>query len=185
MPRLDEVGIDKTVLLFTALIALATGVVCGLAPALRAFRTDLQETLKSGGRGSTAGRSENRTRALLVISEVALALVLLVGAGLMLRTFQRLQAVDPGFDPHHLLTLEVAAGGKSYRPGPAASGSLINCGRVWRRCRACNRSALSIICRSAATCGLSELLFTDVPIRRPASSPPPHIEWCSRAISQP
>jgi predicted permease len=118
LPRLDEVGIDKTVLLFTALIALATGVICGLAPALRAFRTDLQESLKSGGRGSTAGRSENRTRALLVISEVALALVLLVGAGLMLRSFQQLEAVDPGFDPHHLLTLEVAAGGKSYPTGP-------------------------------------------------------------------
>jgi predicted permease len=119
LPRLDEVGMDKTVLAFTALIALATGVVCGLAPALRAFRTDLQETLKSGGRGSTAGRTEHRTRALLVISEVALALVLLVGAALMLRTFERLEAVDPGFDPHHLLTLEVAAGGQSYRTGPS------------------------------------------------------------------
>jgi predicted permease len=119
LPRLDEVGIDKTVLAFTALIALLTGVVCGLAPALRAFRTDLQETLKSGGRGSTAGRSEHRTRALLVISEVALALVLLVGAGLMLRTFEQLEAVDPGFDPHHLLTLEVAAAGKSYPTGPS------------------------------------------------------------------
>jgi predicted permease len=119
LPRLNEVGIDKTVLAFTALIALLTGVVCGLAPALRAFRTDLQETLKGGGRGSTAGRSEHRTRALLVISEVALALVLLVGAGLMLRTFERLEAVDPGFDAHHLLTLEVEAGGKAYRTGPS------------------------------------------------------------------
>jgi predicted permease len=119
LPRLNEVGIDKTVLAFTALIALLTGVVCGLAPALRAFRTDLQETLKSGGRGSTAGRSEHRTRSLLVISEVALALMLLVGAGLMLRTFEQLEAVDPGFDPHHLLTLEVAAAGKTYRTGPS------------------------------------------------------------------
>jgi putative ABC transport system permease protein len=119
LPRLNEVGIDKTVLAFTALIALLTGVVCGLAPALRAFRTDLQETLKSGGRGSTAGRPEHRTRSLLVISEVALALMLLVGAGLMLRTFEQLEAVDPGFDPHHLLTLEVAAAGKSYRTGPS------------------------------------------------------------------
>jgi predicted permease len=119
LPRLNEVGIDKTVLAFTALIALLTGVVCGLAPALRAFRTDLQETLKSGGRGSTAGRPEHRTRSLLVISEVALALMLLVGAGLMLRTFEQLEAVDPGFDPHHLLTLEVAAAGKTYRTGPS------------------------------------------------------------------
>jgi predicted permease len=118
LPRLDDVRLDKMVLLFTALIALGTGVACGLAPALRAFRTDLQETLKSGGRGSTAGRSEHRMRALLVISEIALALVLLIGAGLMLRSFQQLQAVDPGFDPRHVLTLEVAAGGKAYPTGP-------------------------------------------------------------------
>jgi predicted permease len=121
LPRLAEVGIDTTVLLFTAAIALAAGVLCGLAPALRASRTDLQEALKSGGRGSTMGRNEQRARGLLVISEVALALVLLVGAGLMLRTFEHLQAVDPGFDPHHVLTLEVAAGGKTY---PSAEGRI-------------------------------------------------------------
>ncbi len=117
LPRLEDVGLDKTVLIFTVLIALITAMFCGLAPALRAFRTDLQEALKSSGRGSTQSRSEHRARALLVISEVALALILLVGAGLMLRTFQHLQAVDPGFDPHHLLTLEVAAGGKAYPTG--------------------------------------------------------------------
>ena len=117
LPRLGEVGIDKAVLLFTVLIALGTGIVCGIAPALRAFATDLQESLKSGGRGSTSGKSENRTRALLVITEVALALVLLVGAGLMLRSFAQLEAVDPGFDPRHLLTFQVAAGGQAYRTG--------------------------------------------------------------------
>jgi putative ABC transport system permease protein len=121
LPRLEEVGVDTAVLAFTALIALATGILCSLAPALRAFRTDLQEALKSGGRGSTQGRVEQRTRGLLVTAEVALALVLLVGAGLMLRTFQHLQAVDPGFDAHHLLTLEVAAGGKTY---PTAGGRI-------------------------------------------------------------
>ena len=114
LPRLEEVGIDKSVLAFTSLIALATGVFCGLAPAMRASRTDLQEALKSGGRGSTEGRPEHRTRALLVIAEVALSLILLVGAGLMLRTFQHLQAVDPGFDPRHVLTLEVAARGTRF-----------------------------------------------------------------------
>ncbi len=121
LPRLEEVGIDKTTLLFTVLIALATGIFCGIAPALRAFRTDLQETLKSGARGSTQGRGVHRTRAILVTCEVALALVLMVGAGLMLRTFERLQAVDPGFDPSHVLTMEAAAGGKSY---PSAAGRI-------------------------------------------------------------
>ncbi|HYL72714.1 MAG TPA: ABC transporter permease [Bryobacteraceae bacterium] len=118
LPRLEEVQVDTTVLAFTALIALATGILCGLAPALRAFRTDLQEALKGGGRGLTQSGAERRTRALLVIAEVALSLVLLVGAGLMLKTFQHLEAVEPGFDPGHLLTLEVAAGGASYA-GPA------------------------------------------------------------------
>jgi predicted permease len=117
LPRLEEVGMDKTVLVFTVLIALLTAVFCGLAPALRALRTDLQEALKSSGRGSTPGRSEHRAQALLVVLEVAVALILLVGAGLMLRTFQHLQAVDPGFDPRHLLALEVAAGGKAYPTG--------------------------------------------------------------------
>ncbi len=121
LPRLAEVGIDKTTLGFTVLIAMATGVFCGLAPALRAFRTELQEALKSGGRGSTQGRGEHRTRAILVTCEVALALVLMVGAGLMLRTFEHLQAVDPGFDPAHLLTMDAAAGGKSY---PTAAGRI-------------------------------------------------------------
>ena len=114
LPRLEEVAVDKTVLAFTVLIALATGIACGLIPAFRAFRTDLNEALSSSGRGFTQGRSDQRSRSVLIVSEVALALMLLVGAGLLLRTFARLQAVDPGFDPHRVLTLEVAAGGKAY-----------------------------------------------------------------------
>src|SRR5260370_10913242 len=114
LPRLEEVGIDKTALAFTVLMAMATGIFCGIAPALRAFRTELQEALKSGARGSTQGRGEQRTRSVLVTCEVALALVLLVGAGLMLRTFEHLQAVDPGFDPNHMRAMEAAVGGKAY-----------------------------------------------------------------------
>ena len=121
LPRLEEVRIDTAVLLFSAAIAIVSGLLCGLVPAIRASRTDVQEALKSGGRGSTTGRKEHRARGLLVISEVALALVLLVGAGLMLRTFEHLQAVDPGFDPRNVLTLEVAAGGKNY---PTAEGRI-------------------------------------------------------------
>ena len=114
LPRLEEVGIDRTVLIFTALVALVTAVFCGLAPAFRAFRADLQEALATSGRGFTQGRSEHRARSVLVAAEVALALMLLVGAGLMLRTFQHLQAIEPGWDSRHLLTLEVAASGKAY-----------------------------------------------------------------------
>jgi predicted permease len=118
LPRLEEVGIDKAALAFTVLIAMATGIFCGIGPALRAFRTELQEALKSGARGSTQGRGEHRARAVLVTCEVALALVLMVGAGLMLRTFAHLQAVDPGFDPSHVLTMEAAVGGKAYPLAP-------------------------------------------------------------------
>src|SRR5258706_15084082 len=105
LQRLEEVGIDKTALAFTVLVAMATGIFCGIAPALRAFRTELQEALKSGSRGSTQSRGEQRTRSVLVTCEVALALALLVGAGLMPRTFEHLRWVGPRFDPSHVLTL--------------------------------------------------------------------------------
>ena len=118
LPRQQEVSIDRAVFAFALLLSLITGLFSGLAPAFRTFRADLQEALKSGGRGATSARGENRTRSLLVIGQVALALMLLIGAGLMLRTFQHLQAVDPGFDPRNLLTMEIAAGGTAYPSGP-------------------------------------------------------------------
>ena len=118
LPRQQEVSIDRAVFAFALLLSIVTGIFSGLAPALRTFRADLQETLKSGGRGATGARGQHRTRSLLVIGQVALALMLLIGAGLMLRTFQHLQAVDPGFDPRNLLTMEIAAGGTAY-PGGA------------------------------------------------------------------
>ena len=117
LPRQQEVSIDRAVFAFALLLSLVTGLFSGLAPAFRTLRADLQEALKSGGRGATSARGQNRTRSLLVIGQVALALMLLIGAGLMLRTFQHLQSVDPGFDPRHLLTMEIAAGGTAYPSG--------------------------------------------------------------------
>lgn len=117
LPRQQEVSIDRAVFAFALLLSIVTGISSGLAPALRTFRADLQEALKSGGRGATSARGQHRTRSLLVVGQVALALMLLVGAGLMLRTFQHLQAVDPGFDPRNLLTMEIAAGGTAYPSG--------------------------------------------------------------------
>ena len=117
LPRLQEVTLDKTVLVFTVLIAVATGVLCAIAPAFHSLRADLQEALAASSRGYTTGRSENRMRSLLVASEIALALILLVGAGLMMRSFRNLAAVDPGFDARNVLTFEVAAGGRAYRIG--------------------------------------------------------------------
>jgi len=108
IPRLDETRIDAGVLLFTLLVAVATGLIFGLAPALQGSRTDLVAGLKEGGQGGrAAGPARHRLRALLVVSEVALALVLLAGAGLFTRSFARLVAVDPGFDPRRLLVLRV------------------------------------------------------------------------------
>ena len=85
--------------LFTLAIAIGTGLLFGLAPGLASGKPDLTESLKEGGRGSTAGRRHNRLRNALVIAEVALALVLLTGAGLLLKSFVRLQNVNPGFQP--------------------------------------------------------------------------------------
>jgi putative ABC transport system permease protein len=105
MPRLDQTHMDTGVLLFTAAVSVLTGIVFGLIPAWNAARTDINEALKQGGRGS--GPRSHTLRNSLVVAETALSLVLLTGAGLMLRSFARLLAVDPGFNPEHVLTLRV------------------------------------------------------------------------------
>jgi putative ABC transport system permease protein len=107
LPRLAEIGVNRTVFLFTAAVSISTGVLFGLVPAWQVSKTDLNEGLKESGRGSDAPRRQ-RMRSLLVISEVALSIVLLVGAGLMIRSFARLLAVDPGFKPDHVLTAFVS-----------------------------------------------------------------------------
>jgi putative ABC transport system permease protein len=108
VPRLAEVNLDMRVLLVTLGTAVATGIVIGLIPALATGKPELTEALKEGGRGSTSGIRRNRLRNSLVIAEVALALVLLVGASLLMKSFVRLQNVHPGFEPKNVLTMEVA-----------------------------------------------------------------------------
>ena len=106
VPRLDEVAIDGRVLAFTLLISLLTGVIFGLIPALQVFKADFVDALKEGSKGS-AGAVRQLARRTLVVFEVAVALVVLVGAGLMMRSYRLLQRVDPGFRTEHLLTLEL------------------------------------------------------------------------------
>ena len=118
LPRLGEkgalVGIDSRVLVFTLLISLATGIVFGLIPALQGSRTDLSEALKESSGRSGTGFRQNKVRALLVITEVALALILLVGAALLIRTSLALAAVDPGFDPNNVLTMRMSLTGPRF-----------------------------------------------------------------------
>ena len=107
IPRLNEIGVDPRVAGFTLLLSLATGVLFGLAPALQVSRPDLTDALKETGR-TTVGLRGSWLRGALVMSEVGLSLVLLVGAGLMIRSFAKLNQVDPGFTPERVLTLGVA-----------------------------------------------------------------------------
>jgi putative ABC transport system permease protein len=113
LPRAPESGLDARVLGFALLVSLATGVVFGLAPALHAAKTDLNEALKDGARGGGGARS-NRFRNALVVVEVALTLMLLVCSGLLLNSFLRLQRVDPGFDSHNVLTFRIELPANRY-----------------------------------------------------------------------
>jgi len=111
LPRVETVGVDGHALLFALITTLSAGLAFGMAPALRATGVNLSDALKEGERGSSEGLRRNRLRSLLVGSEFALAVVLLAGAGLMVRTFLALRHVDPGFDPHNLLSMVVGVAG--------------------------------------------------------------------------
>jgi len=113
LPRLSEIAVDGRMLAFAASLAVATGLLFGLLPAFHATRADVSPMLREGQRGSSAGGT-TRTRSLLIVSEMALAMVLLVGAGLLIRSFERLTHVDPGFRPDHLYVFDVALSGKKY-----------------------------------------------------------------------
>lgn len=120
--RAGEVGVDTRVLGFTLIVSLLCGIVFGLAPALQTSKPDLNESLKEGGKSTTAGLSHNRTHSFLVVAEIALALVLLIGAGLLIRSFDILQNVDPGFDPTNTLTMRLFLPENKYgEPGKAGA----------------------------------------------------------------
>ncbi|HXW05465.1 MAG TPA: ABC transporter permease [Vicinamibacterales bacterium] len=109
LPRVDEIGVDATVILFTVAISLAAGLLFGLIPVFRFARPQVAAALKEGGRLSSAGRTRHRARNTLVVTEIALAVVLLVASGLMIRTFVAMRTVNPGFQrPEEVLTLRVA-----------------------------------------------------------------------------
>ncbi|HYK42936.1 MAG TPA: ABC transporter permease, partial [Thermoanaerobaculia bacterium] len=113
IPRLATISLDGRVLAFTLVVSAVTGIAFGLVPALQVSRRDLTDSLRDGERGSTESGGQGRLRSILVGSELSLALVLTVGAGLMIRSFFALTSIDPGFDPHDLLTMEVSVAGTS------------------------------------------------------------------------
>jgi putative ABC transport system permease protein len=117
IPRINEVSLDGRVFGFTMAVSIFTGLIFGLVPAIGASKPDLNETLKEGGRSSTEGRHRNRLRGLLVISEVALSLVLLVGAGLLIKSFVKLSEVKLGFDTDNVLAVQIAPPRAKY-PNP-------------------------------------------------------------------
>ena len=118
VPRAQEIRLDGYVLLFTFVISIATGILSGLMPALKTLQPDLQSALKQGGRGSVSGR--HRAQGIFVALELSMAVVLLIGAGLMLRSLFRLWNVSPGFDPNHVLTFQVALPPSVDQAAPAA-----------------------------------------------------------------
>jgi len=118
LPRLSDIRLDGWVFAFTFLISILTGAVFGIAPALYATKTNLSETLKEGEGRASAGASRRRLREGLVVGELALSLVLLAGAGLMIATFAKLMNTSPGFDPHHVLTVQFWLTGSKYNSTP-------------------------------------------------------------------
>ncbi len=122
LPRAGGIGVDAWVLAFTLGVSLLTGILAGLVPALRATKTNLNDSLKEGLGRTDAESGGSRTRSVLVVAEVALSLVLLVGAGLMIRSLARLSSVDAGMDPHNVLTFSLALTNTRYgKPGSLLS----------------------------------------------------------------
>jgi predicted permease len=115
IPRVHAIGLDLPVLAFTLTLAILTGLVFGVVPALAATRTDLNSTLKEGGRSAMQGPQHHGLRAALVVGQVALSLVLLVGAGLLVRSFERVLATQPGFQPEHVLTASLSLPAAQYK----------------------------------------------------------------------
>ncbi len=118
IPRFDGLQIDSRMLVFTIALTLSTGLIFGIVPALLTSGADLNQTLKEGGRDSRAGASGRRVRGALVVSEIAIALMLLIGAGLLLKSFLRLEQTETGFNPSGLLTLNLQLPASSYPEWP-------------------------------------------------------------------
>ncbi|HEX8813321.1 MAG TPA: ABC transporter permease, partial [Terracidiphilus sp.] len=122
LPRINEIGLDWQVVTFAITLAVITGIVCGLAPAFAALRTSVNEILKDGGRSGSAGGGHARLRSTLVVGEIAIALILLVASGLLLRSFEKMRSVDLGFRPDHILSASYSLPRMQYSTQAAVDG---------------------------------------------------------------
>jgi predicted lysophospholipase L1 biosynthesis ABC-type transport system permease subunit len=147
LPRAQEIHLDAAVVVFTLVLSILTGLLFGLIPALQNSRISLSETLKEGGRTAETGRGGHHVRSALVVSEIAIALIVLISAGLVLKSFRRLLHVDAGFDPTHVLTFRLDMP-QSYS----------NCSSAWNLCRAQKQREQSLIYRFRENDGASSLL---------------------------
>ncbi len=114
LPRISDIHLNKMVAAFALSLAIATGILCGLAPAFAALRTNMNEALKEGGRTGSVGGTHARLRSVLVVSEIAVALILLIASGLLLRSFQKMRDVNLGFHPQHIVTASYSLPQKQY-----------------------------------------------------------------------
>ncbi|MGC1869921.1 MAG: ABC transporter permease [Acidobacteriaceae bacterium] len=119
LPRIDDIHLNGAVVAFAVVLSLATGILCGLAPAFAALHTDMNEMLKEGGRSGSVGGGHARLRSILVVAEIAVAVVLLVASGLLMRSFQKMREVDLGFRPSHVLIAMYGLPQKQYSTQPS------------------------------------------------------------------
>ncbi|MEJ7710150.1 MAG: hypothetical protein WKF84_09870 [Pyrinomonadaceae bacterium] len=145
LPTTAEINLDAKVLGFTLLISLLTGMLFGLAPTLGASKLDLNNPLKESGRSAIGSASASVCVTCCVVSEIALSLVLLIGAGLLVKSFMRIQQIDPGFNPEKLLTMQIARAAKETK-GARWLASSISRQSGSRRCPASQRSPTQTAC---------------------------------------
>jgi putative ABC transport system permease protein len=174
VPRLDAVGIDLRVLGYTLGVTLVTGILFGLAPALHAVRSDLTGALTDGGRAGTTGRHRQRVRQGLVMGQVAVALVLVTGAGLLVQSFFRLRQVDPGFVPEHLLTARVELSPVRYQANDVKRRFYDN---LLQRLRAMPGVRSAASARALPMTGRLEIGDWSFVLEGQAASPPLPTDW--------
>src|SRR5256886_5932423 len=174
VPRIGEVGLDIRVLGFNFGLSLLTGVAFGLAPAWQASRANANEALKEGGRSQSAGARQRLLRQTLVSAEIAVSIVLLIGAGLMLKSFVRLREVKLGFNPERMLTLNLSLPSASY-PGPAQMKLFY--GEVLERVRALPGVRSTGFANAVPLGGGGERVYGDFSIE---GRPPPEHLWTSK-----